>query len=95
MSEFKRVKDIEEVIVELMNLGISRNKIELQDEYHADGNSEVIIQDIVLIVKSNNNSIWFDELLETREIKDTSPESDKKADEKIKELEEIINEFMS
>lgn len=95
MEKLKRYQDIEDIIYDMMDSGLeASNGLEVKNEYHSDGASDYVAQDIVLIVKNSNGSIITDEILMTREVykKDLNYSiMDKDATKEIKEIKEIID----
>lgn len=97
MEKLKRYQDVEEIVYNMMDNGIENEKIEIKNEYHIDGASEKIIQDIVIIVQNRKNII-IDEILLTREVDKINADysiMDIEADKEIKEINEIIESLIS
>lgn len=97
MEKLKRYQDIEEIVYSMMDNGIENEKIEIKNEYHIDGASDKITQDIVIIVQNKKNTI-IDEILLTREVKAGNADysiMDIEADKEIKEINKIIESLIS
>lgn len=97
MKKLKRHQDIEEIIYDMMDNGQENENIEIRNEYHIDGQNEIVNQDIVIIVQNDNKAIIIDEILMTRELEKKNLNysiTDKEAENEIEEINEIIEELI-
>lgn len=96
MEKLKRYQDIEDIVYDMMDNGIENEKIEIKNEYHIDGASDKITQDIIIIVQNKKNTI-IDEILMTRETEKGNADyslMDIEAEKEIEEIKEIIRELI-